>query len=195
MNIGEKVKNLRKEKKITIQKMSELIGLSTGFISQFERGITTIDVDHLNDIATVLDINISYFFQTESASANESEIIVRRYERPIIRTLNKAIYFNLSGDSKGKNISPKYVELLPSETKKPPASYGHIGEEFVYVLEGTLIVCLEDHIYKLYPGDSAHFLSTRAHNWANNSDSIVKFIAIHYPNTEDTIESSELKKK
>lgn len=82
-------------------------------------------------------------------------------------------------------MAPKYVELLPAETKEAPASYGHPGEEFIFVLEGTLTLYLEDTIYKLYPGDAVHYLSTREHNWGNNSDSIVKFIVVHFPNTKE----------
>ncbi|WP_312515263.1 XRE family transcriptional regulator [Anaerospora sp.] len=184
MSLGAKVKNLRKEKKITIKEMAEMTSLSTGFISQFERGITTIDVDHLHTIASILDVDISYFFLCEKQEEAES-VVVRRYERPIIRTLNQALYFGLSSNFQDKQMAPKYVELLPAETKEAPASYGHPGEEFIFVLEGTLTLYLEDTIYKLYPGDAVHYLSTREHNWGNNSDSIVKFIVVHFPNTKE----------
>ena len=185
MNLGDKVKNLRKAKKITIKEMAEMTSLSTGFISQFERGITTIDVDHLHTMASILDVDISYFFQCEKQEEEVETVVVRRYERPIIRTLNQAIYFGLSSNFKDTQMAPKYVELLPSETNETPSSYGHPGEEFIFVIEGTLTLYLKDAIYKLYPGDAVHFLSTCEHNWGNSSDSVVKFIVVHFPNTKE----------
>ena len=73
MNIGEKVKNLRNEQGMTLKQLSEATGLSTGFLSQFERGITTIAVEHLSSIADLFKVRINYFFEEEP----EIEQIVR----------------------------------------------------------------------------------------------------------------------
>lgn len=61
MNIGEKVKNLRNEQGMTLKQLSEATGLSTGFLSQFERGITTIAVEHLSSIADLFKVRINCF--------------------------------------------------------------------------------------------------------------------------------------
>ena len=63
MNIGEKVKNLRNEQGMTLKQLSEATGLSTGFLSQFERGITTIAVEHLSSIADLFKVRINYFLK------------------------------------------------------------------------------------------------------------------------------------
>ncbi|MDN6615831.1 MAG: helix-turn-helix domain-containing protein, partial [Enterococcus sp.] len=65
MTIGEKVKNLRNERGMTLKQLSEATGLSTGFLSQFERGITTIAVEHLATIAALFKVKINYFFEEE----------------------------------------------------------------------------------------------------------------------------------
>lgn len=46
-DIGSKIKKYRKEKKYTLKNLSEQTGLSIGFLSQLERGITTIAIVHL----------------------------------------------------------------------------------------------------------------------------------------------------
>ncbi|MDO4711938.1 MAG: helix-turn-helix transcriptional regulator, partial [Peptostreptococcaceae bacterium] len=49
-DIGSRVQNRRKEQKITLKELSERTGLSTGFLSQFERGMTSIAIDSLQKI-------------------------------------------------------------------------------------------------------------------------------------------------
>ncbi|MBV4428437.1 helix-turn-helix domain-containing protein [Clostridium tyrobutyricum] len=176
MNIGEKVKELRNKRGLTLKDMSEKTGLSTGFLSQFERGITTIAVEHLYNISRVLNVKINYFFDDE-----EKELVIRSYEQSSIHQLNKTIYKSLSRYPENKMISPELVELLPKEDHQYPEVYAHNGEEFVYVLEGILTLIIDDKILKMYPGDSAHYLSTQKHNWDNRTNKVVKFITVHYP--------------
>lgn len=177
MNIGEKVKELRNKKGLTLKTMSEKTGLSTGFLSQFERGITTIAVEHLSTIAAVLNVKINYFFDDEE----EKELIIRSYDQPFVRQLNKTIYKSLSRYPEDKMLSPQLIELLPKDEHQHPDIYAHQGEEFIYVLEGILTLIIEEDIFKLYPGDSAHYLSTQKHNWDNQTNKVVRFITIHYP--------------
>ncbi|MCH3963907.1 MAG: XRE family transcriptional regulator [Clostridium sp.] len=176
MNIGEKVKELRNKKGLTLKDMSEKTGLSTGFLSQFERGITTIAVENLSNIADVLKVKINYFFDDE-----EKELIIRSYDQPFIRELNKTIYKSLSRYPEDKMFSPELVELLPKNDHQYPDVYSHQGEEFVYILEGILTLIIEKDVFNLYPGDSAHYLSTQKHNWDNQTNKVVKFIVVHYP--------------
>ncbi|MGX7204719.1 helix-turn-helix domain-containing protein [Enterococcus pingfangensis] len=178
MNIGEKVKNLRNERGMTLKQLSEATGLSTGFLSQFERGITTIAVEHLSTIATLFKVKINFFFEEEA----EIEPIVRGYNQPVIHKLNNMIDKQLSSFPQDKMIAPKMIELMPHENRELPAPYPHQGEEFVYVLEGILTLMIEETVYQLYPGDSAHYFSTRNHNWDNQTNGVVKFIVVHYPN-------------
>ena len=173
MNIGEKVKNLRNEQGMTLKQLSEATGLSTGFLSQFERGITTIAVEHLSSIADLFKVRINYFFEEEP----EIEPIVRGYDQPVIHKLNNMIYKQLSRTPQDKKIAPKMIEIMPHEKRELPTTYPHQGEEFVYVLEG-----IEEKTYQLYPGDSAHYFSTIDHNWDNQTSNVVKFIVVHYPN-------------
>lgn len=178
MNIGEKVKNLRNERGMTLKQLSEATGLSTGFLSQFERGITTIAVEHLSNIAKIFDVKINYFFEEE----HEVDPIVRSYDQPVIHELNNMIYQQLSRSPQDKKIAPKMIVIMPHEKRELPTTYPHQGEEFIYVLEGILTLVIEEKRYQLYPGDSAHYFSTINHNWDNETNNLVKFIVVHYPN-------------
>lgn len=186
MKIGEKVKALRSRKNLTLKQLSELTNLSTGFLSQFERGITTIDVDHLEALATILNVKINYFFDD---SISEESVIMRGYNQPVTSEMNQTIYKNLSKYPEDKAIAPTLVELLPKGEHESPKPYVHPGEEFIYVLDGVLTLLYGDRVDKLYAGDSAHLLSTHPHNWDNESNHIVKLLVVHFPNDSQSVKT------
>ena len=64
-DIGSKIKKYRKEKKYTLKNLSEQTGLSIGFLSQLERGITTIAIDSLANVADVLGVEMMDFFDAQ----------------------------------------------------------------------------------------------------------------------------------
>lgn len=59
--------------------------------------------------------------------------------------------------------------------------YKHIGEEFVYVLEGILSFYYEGEKHYLYPGDCAHYSSQRMHNWSNDTSKNVVLLVVSSP--------------
>ena len=180
--LGEKVKILRKKKKMTLQQLSEKTDLSTGYLSQFERGKTTIAVEYLQRIAQVFDVPVEHLLKDEMADS-EVDAIVRGYDQQIIRIFNHNVYKSLSANPRDMDMLPKLVEMLPqmNHTTEHLEEYGHNGEEFLYMLEGILTLHIEDKIHHLYPGDSIHFKSNLKHNWENETDRVVKFIAVHSP--------------
>src|SRR5699024_939228 len=127
-NIGEQVKKLRQAKKLTLKEMSQETGLSTGYLSQFERGITTIAVEHLVKISEILGVAVSSFFEKEN---DKDPFVVRSYEQETFQVFNQNVYKTLSASPEDKKFLPKLVEILPSVTQEEVKVYPHKGEEFV----------------------------------------------------------------
>jgi len=178
--IGEKVKTLRQELNMTLKDLSEKTGLSTGFLSQLERGMTSIAVDSLSQMAEILEVDLGYFFPKVQSADNT---ILRYQERKLFQIENlKYMHYHLSNELKDKTMLPRMVEILPGETDEIVSAYGHQGEEFVYVIEGCLTLFLDDEKHVLYPRDSAHYNSSRNHNWANYTNQVVKMIVVSSPN-------------
>lgn len=180
MNIGMEIKKLRTEKGITLKALSEKSELSVGFLSQLERGLTTIAVDSLEKLATILDVHLTHFFDNP---VKKKELVLRSYEQEIMDSVEGGfIKYSLSANLENKLLVPRLIEILPQKKDEEIVSYTHEGEEFVYVLEGILTVYLNGTRHEVYPGDSVHMDSTIAHNWANYTNKTVKLIAINTPN-------------
>ena len=179
-DVGKKIKELRNDKNLTLKDLSAKTNLSIGFLSQLERGLTTIAIDSLGNIAKALDVNLSYFL--EGPKSNK-KVILRSYEKEVFQVYsNQFIHYHLTNDVGEKNLLPRLIEILPTNSKEDVTPYKHEGEEFVYVLEGILTLFMGNEQHELYPGDSAHYNSNIVHNWANYTSKTVKILTVHTPN-------------
>lgn len=179
-DIGKKIKFLRQSKEMTLKTLSERVGLSIGFLSQLERGLTSVAVDCLSKIADVLGVELTYFFST---SKDKEDMVIKSYEKEVAQIINsKIISYNLSNKLSSSNMLPKLVQVLPYEEKEEIVQYRHEGEEFIYVLEGILTLYINHQKHLLYPGDSVHFDSMLEHNWVNDTNMNVKFLVVNTPN-------------
>lgn len=180
VNIGLEIKKLRTEKGITLKELSEKCELSVGFLSQLERGLTTIAVDSLERIAWVLEVHLTHFFDYPHKRKDK---VLRSYEQEIIDIEEGSfIKYSLSSNLENKQLVPRLIEILPQRKEEKILSYKHEGEEFVYVLEGILTVYINGERNEVYPGDSVHMESNISHNWANYTNKKVKLLAVNTPN-------------
>ncbi len=182
-NIGEKIKELRIKKGMTLRNLGEAVDLSAGFLSQLERGLTTISVDVLQRISVELGVEFTYFFH-EVKIKNKKNVVMRGYEKEVYELVNSQfVYYHLSNNLTNKHMLPRMIDIFPNEKQERLKGYSHEGEEFIYVLEGILTLVLSDREEILYPGDSAHYSSQSLHNWGNNTSKKTRIIAIGTPNS------------
>ena len=193
--IGAKVKSLRIGKEMTIKQLSEACGLSVGFLSQFERGISSIAIDSLETIANVLEVPLSELFMEM-----ENEIRIEEPEDPIMHGMElipskastQMYQYILKHPHTDYALLPRLYTLLPpSEDEEILEMYSHKGEEFLFVLEGTITLYLEDRKYVMYPGDSIHSNSSKRHNWTNKTTRIARILTVNSPNPLKKKEESE----
>lgn len=183
--IGEYVKKIRTEHGMTLKELSGKTGLSVSFLSQFERGISTIAFDSLARVAEALNADIRSFMLESLATTQEKNNYVQRsYSRHISQIISAhEIQTNLSAYGRDKNMLARLCTLLPCEQSQKEASLptSHEGEEFIYVLEGVLSLEIDSVKYLLYPEDTAHFPSSCKHMYCNETSLNVKFLIVNYP--------------
>lgn len=177
--IGEKINELRSSKGMTLKELSERTNLSASFISQAERGLTSITINTLKKIAEALDVELNYFFTPPKSNPS---VVIRSYEQEVFRIdESKFIYYSLGSELPNRQMDPMLVTILPGQTREEIVYSEHAGEEFVYVLEGIFTLMLEDKEYTLYPGDSIHISSTSPHDWVNLTNKLVKILVVCTP--------------
>lgn len=182
-NLGERVKKVRTEQKKTLKDLSKETGLSISFLSQFERGLSTIALDALMKVADALDTDVYEFVRETLADIQpKDEIVLHSYQRPVPQIgPDSQFQTDLSAYGKDKKMMARMFTLFPYSSEERPQPYGHEGEEFIYVLEGVLTLEINGVKYVLQPEDTAHFASNLRHIWYNETNRNVKFLIVNYP--------------
>ncbi|HHV42135.1 MAG TPA: helix-turn-helix domain-containing protein [Clostridiaceae bacterium] len=179
-NIGKRVKKMRNSKNLTLKQLSEMTGLSSGFLSQFERGMTNIAIDSLNKIAVALSAPLESLLKLPE---REKEIgVIRSYEWDANFVSPQIIQYILSSQPEHFSFLPRVFRLLPLPQKQSIELYSHEGQEFIYVLEGAVTFYLEEETTTLYPGDSLQIDSGVRHNWANLTSLPALILTVNSPN-------------
>lgn len=182
IDIGKTIHKIRKERKMTLKELSEKTSLSTGYLSQFERGLTSIAIESLQTISKALDVDMDAFFSKPKSKIKDESPIIRSYDREIGKISTKIIQYYLVKDVENAAFLPRIYEVMPKDQDAHAKTYVHEGVEFIYIIEGILTLSYKNQIYEMYPEDSAYISSEIAHNWENNTNKKVKMLVINYPN-------------
>jgi len=184
LHIGEKARDLRKSAGLVLEDLSQRTGLSKPLLSQIEREVISPPIATLLKISRALDVNIGFFFQ--DGDPEEKVVVVRRDESKVIDSRHfgreeSGYYYEALAYKKSK----KYMEPFLVEFKKKRADqlsyFSHEGEEFIYLLEGTLEFRTENEQYVLYAGDSLYFESSIPHAYRALERRNAKALTVVYP--------------
>jgi transcriptional regulator with XRE-family HTH domain len=170
--LGHELRQRRLGLGLTLKQVADGAGLSVGFISQLERGLTAPSLSSLVSICKVLKTDIGTYLQQPRAGQRLS----RHGQRPV---------YSLAGlnlDQPGNPIRYERVSTqfpgrkLHSVIMNVPAGYraetiAHDGEEMIFVLSGELTSFIDGHHAILQPGDAEHFPSTLPHSIWNHTGS------------------------
>lgn len=181
LSIGEQIRIIRKEKKITIHEIAEKTGLTSSFISQFERNLTKGSVASIQKIAHALGINVSSLFQGEENEKPpfQSASIVRYENRKKMTYPDGKLidYMLTSGEG---HLQVLYCIVQPGGGSG--THYEHDGEEeCVTILEGQMEISVDTNTYILNKGDTINFSSKLPHAWRNIGNDVMKVMWIITP--------------
>lgn len=166
--LGAELKKLRKEKKMTLQVLSDKSTLSVSYLSQIERGLKTLTFTSLKKICESLEVDVNFFFNSKDSEARKMKLF-----NP---TGKDFTYISLKGRMENPAFTPAVVDLPAGEARQSP--YGHSGEEFVYILSGELEVVLDGETHTLYQDESFHIDSNEDHLWYNASDKVTRILLV-----------------
>lgn len=173
---GERLRRLRLKLRKTLKEVSEATGLSISFVSALERGGSGASVASLRLLAEVYGLTMREFFGVD---LDQKEPLVRENERPVMRWDNGVRFEEMTTGEKA--MDPSYIKVPPGAGSE--GFYSHEGEEFIYIISGTLHVELKDHgEYTVGPGDTLYFYSTTPHRWWAENGS-VEAIYVNTPPT------------
>jgi transcriptional regulator with XRE-family HTH domain len=160
-----KIKELRTKRGLTLKELSDKTDLSVSFLSQIERGTTSLAINSLKKIADAFGMNMTYFFETPK----KEKYVVRVNDRKPYEVKGlESQYTRLNGEFPNRSLAPFLIALKPNQKKNN--TFHFPGEEFYYVVKGAVVFTVGDEDYFLREGDTIHFPSELPHFGENPLD-------------------------
>ncbi len=175
--VAQRLRSLRRQLGLTVRQAAERTGLSASYVSSVENGYTRPSVASLLKLSQAYGANILSFY---GPSPEPRRRLVRVGKAEVIAMGDPGVGVSLLTPHDGA-IELHLFELAPGASSG--GSYRHEGDEFWYVLTGTLGVWLDDAFFRLEAGDCLSFASTDEHRFANLAQDVTMFLGGNTPST------------
>jgi len=182
--VGEKIKQIREMKKVSIDELAERSGMEITIIQRIEQEKNIPSLAPLIKIARALGVRLGTFLDD---SDSYGPVVVRsgehhkgaRFTSQSSEAREHLNFFSLAYDKAGRNMEPFLVDIEPGLQSDYMLS-SHEGEEFIYVLEGEIEINYGKEVYKLAKGDSIYLDSIVLHNVHAGNNASAKILAVVY---------------
>src|SRR5580700_12000334 len=148
-SFGARLRELRLQRGWTLEELACRSSLSKAFLSRLESGGRQASIAAALTLARIFNVSLASLF--ESDLATEPCVIVRAAEA-VERTAKGLVYSPLSNAGRFFNLQPMRVRV--STARRGHEHYHHEGEEWIYLLSGSLTLSLAGRTYDLEPGDA-----------------------------------------
>lgn len=177
---GEKLRTVRERKGYTLKMIAQQAGVSESLVSQIERNRVSPAIDTLLTLADVLDINLEFLF--EEYRRDRPVHVIHKDERRRMEE-DEVVYEELAKpvEKDGEHAMECYILTIPPHGHTHRGSYGHLGREFGYIIEGEARFQYESTNYELKAGDSISFSASSPHMVYNDSDVEMKSVWVVTP--------------
>lgn len=183
--IGTRIRSIRTEKNISLEELSQMTGFEVDFLSDIEQSKVRPQLGTIIRLSKALD---SAFGRLVSGVGDRIYSITRKNDRRIIsrstsRKGEKELYtyHSLAPEVKGRHMEALIVQLAENPDKDGVSV--HDGEEFIYVISGTVWLKIGEDEHELSPGDSVYYLSTTPHLIAAKQE-IATILAVLYEGSD-----------
>jgi transcriptional regulator with XRE-family HTH domain len=174
MLLGNKIKELRLQCSLTQEELADRCELTKGYISQLENDLTSPSIATLIDILSILGSSLKEFFDEEE----EQKIVYKKKDFVEKNSLEMKLKWLVSNAQKNL-MEPIIVEINGNSYTQEDIP--HEGEEFGFILEGSVVVFYGKKKYICKKGESFYFKSDKIHYIFNKDNTKAKLIWVSSP--------------
>ncbi len=162
MHTGENIKRIRSEKEVSRETLAGEIGKDVDYITQIEENEFEAPVSVLLKIASVLGTDFSALVYGKEFQ-EKSVVVTDRSSRVKVERKRAFDYENLAPYYSGRHMEPFLVDVFPVKYDSELEYSTHEGEEFHYIMEGSVRFVIGEEEHTLHPGDAIYFDSSIPH--------------------------------
>jgi transcriptional regulator with XRE-family HTH domain len=183
-HVGVKIARLRQMKNIGIEELATRSSLSAEQIQSIEEGKLMPSLSPLIKIARALSVRLGTFLDDQEqlgpvVSRSNEAALSASFSNNNTKARSHLDFFALASGKSGRHMEPFIIDINPSTVAEHITS-SHEGEEFIYVLEGTVEIAYGKETYVLNAGDSIYYDSFVEHHVHAPSQQTAKILAVVY---------------
>lgn len=188
LNIGERLKTMRKAKSYSLGQLAKLTDMSEATLSRIENEQTLVSAHNLYILSRVLDVDITAFFETGSQPMRNGVRSISRAGDGVTLETARFKAHVLCTDLADKTMHPFINEVSAESLGEAGGLNAHAGEEYLHVLDGVLV--LHTAFYaplRLQAGDSIYFDGSMGHAYVNGGDAPARILVV---TTDDMLQTN-----
>lgn len=177
LSLGERIRNLRIERELTLAALSARSQISVGMLSHIERGRTSPSLKLLDRLRVALGVPLASFFDVDIDRNAEQGTVTRQGQR-------STLLFSKTGLTKELLSPPGHPEMeffmlsIAVGGGSGPDPWRRNGEKAGYVLQGRIELRIGEQSHLLAEGDAFQFDSRQPHSFQNLAETETKVIWI-----------------
>lgn len=183
-SIGDRIRQLREARKLSVQDLAQRSQAHPKLIEELEAGELVSSLAPLLKIARGLGTRLESLLDDAPTDgpvvtrAGEAEEAVE-FSGQGPYCMSTLDFYPLARNKKDRHMEPFVVVVHPSVPEECTFSF-HEGEEFIFVMSGSIEVCHGSASYVLTPGDSIYYESTTPHQVQAAGDADARILAVLY---------------
>ncbi len=174
--IATRMHELREISGLSINDTAALLKISVDDYTGYENGKKDIPIGILNEFAVKFNVDLTELLTGNSPKLHRY-MLVRKGKGMRVERRAPYQYQSLAYNFAHKKAEPFLVTVHPSSTSDVPMN-SHPGQEFNYVMEGTLLIIINGKEFVLNKGDSIYFDANLRHGMKALDDHSAEFLAI-----------------
>lgn len=164
--LGERLRKLRTERKMTLAVLSVRSQMSVGMLSHIERGKSSPSLKTLDRLRIALGVPLASFFDTGEGPNQERSVVTRAHQRSTLLFSDSGLTKELLSPAGHRELEMLMLSIEPGGSSGPDP-WRRVGEKCGMVLQGRFELHVAEQRYILDEGDAFQFDSAQPHRFTN----------------------------
>lgn len=178
--LGQRIKVLRKERRITLIGMSKKTGIDQATLSRIENGHMTGTLESHTKIAEALGLRLPGLYEDLVVKAEEAKDRIARKKLENFSHSGGAVAELMTTAVLQKKMMPIFLKIKPKATTEIE-EYPAVTERFIYIVSGSVCVSLGEDSRELKAGETLYFNGSIPHHFTNSSKTEAHIISVMTP--------------
>lgn len=179
LNIGPRIKSMRKAKNLSLADLAGQTDMSEATLSRVENEQTPISAHNLYALSKALQVDVTLFFENTAHPVGTGVRSVTRKETGVTLETSRYLSAVLCTDLSNKRMHPAINTVSVRSLDEAGGYNRHTGEEFLYVMDGTLMLHTQYYSpLRLEAGDAIYFDGAMNHAYINDGKEPAKILVL-----------------